>query len=315
MDKISKIIQLIDEFLNLNHQYETTPTEVSPYLEKKGILKDSRTRKGKPLRDLLRKGKIPHAYQVGRRWIIPKSNINFSIKEKEIEPKKNYNKDAGHKLVPIANLISYILEKKYGKKAEYILEYKPNWLKSIPNKDDLKNKWEIIKKVYSELNENILDIETQLEKIDLKKKNRTQSFDIWFNEPYNFAVEFDERQHFNQFRKITLNYYNDIVVDFDIEYYKTLNNKIIKPGTSGFTKLGKSTSLFPELLKGERQDNRIRQRAFRDLLKDITPVELGFNPTFRIPYHVTNMKIKDFDKNDLIKIVEYVNMYNLLEIE
>lgn len=56
------------------------------------------------------------------------------------------------------------------------------------------------------------------------------------------------------------------------------------------------------MLKGEKQDNRIRQRAFRDYLKDIVPVKLGYNPTVRISYQVTNNKIKEFTKEDLENI-------------
>ena len=60
------------------------------------------------------------------------------------------------------------------------------------------------------------------------------------------------------------------------------------------------------MLKGEKQDNRIRQRAFRDYLKDIVPVKLGYNPTVRISYQVTNNRIKGFTEEDLENIKKYL---------
>lgn len=66
------------------------------------------------------------------------------------------------------------------------------------------------------------------------------------------------------------------------------------PQTSGFYKLRSQDYLFPPMYESEKQDNRLRQRAFRDFLKDIVPVKLGYNPTVRISSKVTNNRIKDF---------------------
>ena len=70
---VDHIIEGIDLFLETNDIVFTNPVEVSKYLDRKGLLKDSIHRPGKPLRDLLRKGLIRHAFQEGRKWIIPKS--------------------------------------------------------------------------------------------------------------------------------------------------------------------------------------------------------------------------------------------------
>ena len=92
-----------------------------------------------------------------------------------------------------------------------------------------------------------------------------------------------------------------------------MNNKIeIKPGNSGFTRLKSFDPLFPEMLVGEKQDNRIRQRAFRDFLKDLLPLENGFNPTLRIPYHITNNKRKDFTEIEIDNIKSYIKEYDLI---
>lgn len=73
MNKVDKIIECLDSYLEESGRLEVAPVEANEILEKKGILKDCYERKGKPLREILRDGKIPHAYQVGRFWHIPHS--------------------------------------------------------------------------------------------------------------------------------------------------------------------------------------------------------------------------------------------------
>ena len=130
---------------------------------------------------------------------------------------------------------------------------------------------------------------------------------LFRSEPFNFAIEFDEKQHFNQFRKITLDFYSKIKIKYPLNLYKQLNDNIkINPGNSGFTKLKSNDILFPEILAEEKQDNRIRQRSFRDFMKDLLPVEHGYSPTLRIPYHVTNKNISNFTDIELINIEKYL---------
>jgi len=313
MADIERIIKAIDEFLERKHQKITTPVEINPYLEKIGLLNDSLSRPGLPVRKILRKGQIPHAYQIGVNWQIPhsgKSQRNLkpilnSNSEKETKPKKIISTN-GHKLTPIGNLIINLIEEKYNKKPPCFYEYKPDWLLSNPTKQLIEKRDEL-SLLYAELTENKFSLIEKISELTDKKLKQKQSFDIWIGEPFNFAVEFDEKQHFNQFRKITLDYYEKIEIKFPIRFYKELNNGIeIKPGTSGFTKLKSNDPLFPEIFEGKKQDNRIRQRAYRDFLKDLLPIENGFNPTLRIPYHLTNKKIKDFTENDLKYVEKYI---------
>tara|TARA_R100000935_G_scaffold55169_1_gene84867 strand:- start:9 stop:971 length:963 start_codon:yes stop_codon:yes gene_type:complete len=319
MSNIESIIEAIDNYLKKENKLEATPTELSPYLHKIGVLKDSESRKGKPLRDLLRKNKIPQAYQNGSRWIIPRSNSNFKNSQKiiaknthkliEITSNKKAVLSKDHKLLNVAILIKTELEKKYESKAEYILEYKPEWLRTYPNKENLNNYWDRIQLIYEDLTDKKFDLEINLKNLEQSKLNARQSFDIWFNEPYNLAIEFDEKQHFNIFRKKTLAYYEDLEMGFNLNDYQKLNERIIKSGKSGFTKLKSNDPLFPEMNEGDNQDNRIRQRAFRDYLKDISPLAQGFKPTVRIPYSITNGSIKDFSKEELMSIKRYIQSY------
>ena len=59
MDKITKAIDsLIERTVGKNC---VTAVEAAEKLDKLGILKDSKTRKGQPLREILRAGKLPQA--------------------------------------------------------------------------------------------------------------------------------------------------------------------------------------------------------------------------------------------------------------
>ena len=313
MADVERIIKAIDEFLERKHQKITTPVEINPYLETKGLLNDSASRPGLPIRKILRKGQIPHAYQIGVNWQILHSGktsgnlkpILNSKSEKEKEPKKAISAN-GHKLTPIGDLIVKIIEKKYNKKPSCFYEYKPNWLLSNPSEQLIENHSEL-SELYVELTDNKFSLKEKFAELTEKKLKQKQSFDIWIGEPFNFAIEFDEKQHFNQFRKITLDFYDKIDIKYPIWFYKELNNGIeIKPGKSGFTRLKSNDPLFPEMLVGEKQDNRIRQRAFRDFLKDLLPIENGFNPTLRIPYQVTNKSINDFTENEIKNVEKYI---------
>lgn len=316
MADIERIVEAIDNFLETKHQKTTTPVEINPYLEKIGLLYDSVSRPGKPVRDLLRKGKIPHAYQIGVNWHIPHSeetpgNLKQALHGKS-QKKEKSKSDNGHKLSPIGDSVIKMIEKKYNQTPSCYYEFKPDWLLSNPSKQLINNCSELNELYEALVGKQFSLIEKHAELTDKKLKQK-QSFDIWIGEPFNFAIEFDEKQHFNQFRKITLDFYDKIDINYPLQFYKELNNGIaIKPGKSGFTKLKSSDPLFPEMLEGEKQDNRIRQRAFRDFLKDLLPIENGFNPTLRIPYHVTNKSIAGFTESEIKNVEKYIKDNELI---
>lgn len=73
---IKSIIDFLDNFLRRNGRQSLDPVEANALLERAGLLRDRKDRPGSPLRDILRKGKLPHAFQLGGKgssWTIPLS--------------------------------------------------------------------------------------------------------------------------------------------------------------------------------------------------------------------------------------------------
>jgi hypothetical protein len=69
--QIEQINRTIQQFACHQPDRRSTAVEVAAELDRAGLLRDSPTRRGKPLRDLLRAGSIAHAYQEGGRfWFI-----------------------------------------------------------------------------------------------------------------------------------------------------------------------------------------------------------------------------------------------------
>jgi len=109
---IDLIIKAIDDYLVLSKIEFIDPVNGGVLLEKKGLLKDSKDRPGLPLRNLLRKGLIPHAYQVsgrGSSWIIPlstKGASNYIFKKvQKNNIKKGKTEFTSQEISEIKNLI------------------------------------------------------------------------------------------------------------------------------------------------------------------------------------------------------------------
>jgi hypothetical protein len=205
-----------------------------------------------------------------------------------------------HKLLPLAKMIADLLEERFKIPATYQFEVRKDWLPNTPTHSQFEERWKDIETVYYHLVDRKWTLESKFKEFKAAV-NDNQKIDVWYAEPYQFIFEFDETQHFNQFRLATLQH-NPYCSkhSFDFEQYRLLSTEtVVKPGTSGFQKLRSFDPLFPEMYDGERQDNRHRQRAFRDFLKDIAPDIVGLNPTIRLAYKTTTGKIKDFDSMDV----------------
>lgn len=74
---IKAIIKFLDSYLTQTGRPSIDAVEANALLAKAGLLQDSVARKGKPIRELLRKGHLPHAFQSGGKgsgWTIPHSS-------------------------------------------------------------------------------------------------------------------------------------------------------------------------------------------------------------------------------------------------
>lgn len=78
---IKAIINHLDTYLTRTGRTSIDPVEANAVLAKAGLLSDSKDRPGKPLRNLLRDGQLPHAFQSGGKgssWTIPHSSKRTS---------------------------------------------------------------------------------------------------------------------------------------------------------------------------------------------------------------------------------------------
>jgi hypothetical protein len=74
---MKQIIEILDRYLEENGCNTIGSVEANALLASEGILDDNDLDPGFPLRQLLRAGKIPHAYQPNgyrSRWLIPHSS-------------------------------------------------------------------------------------------------------------------------------------------------------------------------------------------------------------------------------------------------
>lgn len=82
LTSMKAIIECLDNYMTRKGLKSINAIEANAVLSKAGLLADSKERPGKPLRDLLRKGKLPHAYQTGGKgssWIIPLSKAGKAV--------------------------------------------------------------------------------------------------------------------------------------------------------------------------------------------------------------------------------------------
>ena len=73
---MNEITNFLDDYLRKTGKESIGAVEANTLLDKAGILKDNPQRPGLPLRNKLRNGELPHAYQKagkGSEWIIPLS--------------------------------------------------------------------------------------------------------------------------------------------------------------------------------------------------------------------------------------------------
>jgi len=131
---INSIIKFLDNYLIKSGLSSIDPVEANEVLEKAGLLRNSKDRPGKPLRDLLRKGLLPHAFQAGGKgtnWTIPhsksgktsKSNYSYTnkIKPRSIKEKSKKKEVVNTNFKEIAKKLEKARQKYLPKNIKYLL--------------------------------------------------------------------------------------------------------------------------------------------------------------------------------------------------
>lgn len=144
----------------------------------------------------------------------------------------------------------------------------PSWLMR-PGKTECGERWPLICAIYREL--------TGLELLEVMPKNNRRRVDgiLQCATSPPRIVEVDESQHFNSYRGKTLRLYPaELRLAFDRKTWIDRSYAEPKQKSGGWA--APKPPLFPEA------GGRHRQRAFRDALTDILPLDYGFLPTLRI---------------------------------
>jgi hypothetical protein len=144
----------------------------------------------------------------------------------------------------------------------------PDWLQR-PERGDAGRRWRLIRSLYTEL--------TGMELPDSMPPRERRTVDCVVQrrgEPPRI-VEFDETQHFNRYRALTIRRYpRSVRVAFDRRSWLAACDSKRRLEGGGFGK--PKPPLFPQ------DDGRHRQRAYRDALADVLPAVHGWLPTLRI---------------------------------
>ena len=147
----------------------------------------------------------------------------------------------------------------------------PAWLVR-PGRDECGQQWSLMQELYSQLSPG-------LELPDVMRSVERRELDAVLEHDGVVRVfEFDERQHFNRFRAQTLRQYAHVVpLAFDPDEWMRRSEQKARLEGGGWG------APRPPLFAGEH--GRHRQRAFRDALVDVVPLEHGYAPTLRISEH------------------------------
>jgi hypothetical protein len=145
----------------------------------------------------------------------------------------------------------------------------PEWLVR-PGKVECGAQWPLTKQIYADLTGGMVlpDVMRRVERRQVDSVLRCAG-----HPPR--ILEVDEKQHFNNYRARTLSFYgNELSFAFPVDVWVERSQQKRRLEGGGFSRPK------PPLFPGD--GGRHRQRAFRDALCDLVPLEHGFLPTLRI---------------------------------
>ena len=161
-----------------------------------------------------------------------------------------------------------LVEEALGAKAERRAQF--DWLCNKPSREHFGDYYDILMELYDELRG---DWEGTSAKAD-----GFLTPDAYFPEPYHFIFEFDELQHFTQFREQTFRFYPENVPlayapEKYLQFCQQYHTEALAKGPDRFRR---ATADFPYV------NGRAAQRAFFDTFRDWLPPQHGLNPTVRL---------------------------------
>ena len=178
-----------------------------------------------------------------------------------------------------------LLEEVLGTAAERRAQFE--WLRNKPSREHFGDHYDILMELYVELNGDWGGTSA--------KTDGYLTPDAYFPEPYHFIFEFDELQHFTQFRELTFRYYpeNIPLAYAPEEYLRFCKQHHAAALAKGPDRFRRRTADFPYV------NGRAAQRAFFDTFRDWLPPQHGLNPTVRLAeFEVTRILNGELTGND-----------------
>lgn len=178
-----------------------------------------------------------------------------------------------------------LLEEVLGTAAERRAQFE--WLRNKPSREHFGDHYDILMELYVELNGDWGGTSA--------KTDGYLTPDAYFPEPYRFIFEFDELQHFTQFRELTFRYYPENVplAYAPEEYLRFCKQHHAAALAKGPDRFRRRTADFPYV------NGRAAQRAFFDTFRDWLPPQHGLNPTVRLAeFEVTRILNGELTGND-----------------
>ncbi len=161
-----------------------------------------------------------------------------------------------------------LVEDSLGAPAERRAQFE--WLRNKPTCENFGDTYDNIIELYAALNG---DWEGTLGKAD-----GYLIPDAYFPKPYHFLFEFDELQHFTEYRERSLRFYPaTLPLAYEPKKYRQLcQQHHVEALAKGPPRFRRTTADFPY------PNGRAAQRAFFDTFRDWLPTLHGLNPTFRL---------------------------------
>lgn len=161
-----------------------------------------------------------------------------------------------------------LVEEVLGTTAERRAQF--DWLRNKPGSKDFREYYDHVMALYAELEG---DWQSTTAKAD-----GYLIPDAYFPEPYHFIFEFDELQHFTQYREQTFRFYPaNIQLAYEPKKYSQFCQQYhVAALAKGPERFRRRTADFPYT------NGRAAQRAFFDTFRDWLPPLHGLNPTMRL---------------------------------